>query len=89
MPARQNEIGWQPQATERGEIRAASKSGMLDLGIKALIITNDLVTTEDAKHVRRVLKGVLLEECIVGVNGACPHRAVRKGPSMNLAAGGW
>jgi urease accessory protein len=60
---------------------------LLDLGIKVLIITNDVVTTEDAKHVRRVLKGVLLEECIIGVEtGACPHTAVREDPSMNLAA---
>jgi urease accessory protein len=63
---------------------------MLDLGIQALIITNDVVSTEDAKHVRRVLNDVLLEECVVGVEtGACPHKAVRKDPSMNLAAGGW
>jgi len=45
------------------------------------------VTTEDAKHVQRTLKGILLEERIVGVEtGACPHTAVREDPSMNLAA---
>ena len=33
---------------------------LLDLGIKILIITNDVVTTEDAKHVQRTLKGVLI-----------------------------
>ena len=60
---------------------------LLDRGIKVLIITNDVVTTEDAKHVRRTLKGVLLEERILGVEtGACPHTAVREDPSMNLAA---
>ena len=60
---------------------------LLELGIKVLIITNDVVTTEDAKHVQRVLKGVLLEERIIGVEtGACPHTAVREDPSMNLAA---
>ena len=60
---------------------------LLDLGIKVLIITNDVVTTEDAKHVQRTLKGILLEERIVGVEtGACPHTAVREDPSMNLAA---
>jgi urease accessory protein len=52
-----------------------------------MIITNDVVTTEDAKHVQRTLKGVLVEERIVGVEtGACPHTAVREDPSMNLAA---
>jgi urease accessory protein len=55
-------------------------------GLKILVITNDVVTTEDAKHVRRALKGVLVEEHIVGVEtGACPHTAVREDPSMNLA----
>jgi len=57
------------------------------MGVKVLIITNDIVTTEDAKHVQRTLKGILLEERIIGVEtGACPHTAVREDPSMNLAA---
>ncbi|TIC80528.1 urease accessory protein UreG [Crenobacter intestini] len=60
---------------------------MLDLGIRVLIITNDVVTTEDARHVQRTLKGILVEEKILGVEtGACPHTAVREDPSMNLAA---
>src|SRR5207249_55092 len=60
---------------------------LLDLGIKVLIITNDVVTTEDAKHVQRTLKGILLAERILGVETcACPHTAVREDPSMNLAA---
>jgi len=60
---------------------------LLKLGIKVLIITNDVVTTEDARHVQRSLKGVLLEQHILGVEtGACPHTAVREDPSMNLAA---
>ena len=58
-----------------------------DMGIKVLISTNDVVTTEDAKHVQRTLKGILIEERIIGVEtGACPHTAVREDPSMNLAA---
>jgi len=60
---------------------------LLELGVRVLIITNDVVTTEDAKHVRRILKGMLVEERIIGVEtGACPHTAVREDPSMNLAA---
>ena len=60
---------------------------LIELGRSVLIITNDVVTTEDAKHVRRALKGVLPEGRIVGVEtGACPHTAVREDPSMNLAA---
>jgi urease accessory protein len=60
---------------------------LMEMGIKILIITNDVVTTEDAKHVQRTLKGILVEERILGVEtGACPHTAVREDPSMNLAA---
>jgi len=60
---------------------------LIDLGVKPLIVTNDVVTTEDAKQVRRTLKGILIEEKIVGVEtGACPHTAVREDPSMNIAA---
>ena len=56
-------------------------------GIKPLIITNDVVTTEDAKHVQRELDGILEAAKIVGVEtGACPHTAIREDPSMNLAA---
>jgi urease accessory protein len=60
---------------------------LIDMGVRVLVITNDVVTTEDAKHVQRTLKGILIEERILGVEtGACPHTAVREDPSMNLAA---
>jgi len=60
---------------------------LVDLGFRILVVTNDVVTTEDAKHVQRTLRGVLVEERIVGVEtGGCPHTAVREDPSMNLAA---
>ena len=60
---------------------------LIDMGYKVLIITNDVVTTEDAKHVRKILKGILSAERIIGVEtGACPHTAVREDPSMNLSA---
>ena len=60
---------------------------LIDMGVRILVITNDVVTTEDAKHVQRTLKGILIEERIIGVEtGACPHTAVREDPSMNLAA---
>ena len=61
---------------------------LMERGMSVLIITNDIVTTEDAKHVRKTLKGVLMEDRIIGVEtGACPHTAVREDPSMNIAAG--
>jgi urease accessory protein len=52
-----------------------------------LVVTNDIVTTEDAEHVRRTLSHVLDPARIVGVEtGTCPHSAVREDPSVNLAA---
>ena len=76
-----------PVGSGKTAIIEAITPKLLDLGVRILIITNDVVTTEDANHVRRTLKGVLLEERIVGVEtGACPHTAVREDPSMNLAA---
>lgn len=60
---------------------------LLKMGIKIVIVTNDIVTNEDARHVQRTLKGILIEDRIIGVEtGACPHTAVREDPSMNLAA---
>jgi urease accessory protein len=60
---------------------------LAEVGLNLAIVTNDVVTTEDAKHVKRALAGVLDGERIVGVEtGACPHTAVREDPSMNLAA---
>lgn len=76
-----------PVGSGKTAIVEAITPRLLELGIKVLIITNDVVTTEDAKHVQRTLKGILLEERILGVEtGACPHTAVREDPSMNLAA---
>ncbi|PZQ50125.1 MAG: urease accessory protein UreG [Rhodovulum sulfidophilum] len=60
---------------------------LVDLGKAVLVVTNDVVTTEDAKHVQRTLRGILHEDRIIGVEtGGCPHTAVREDPSMNLAA---
>jgi urease accessory protein len=60
---------------------------LIDMGLQVLIVTNDIVTTEDARHVQAALDGVLSADRIVGVEtGACPHTAVREDPSMNLAA---
>src|SRR3979411_2836281 len=76
-----------PVGSGKTAIVEAVTPRLLDLGLKVLIVTNDIVTTEDAKHVQRTLKGILLEERILGVEtGACPHTAVREDPSMNLAA---
>jgi urease accessory protein len=59
----------------------------IDNGLSPLIVTNDIVTQEDAKQVRRTLDGILAAERIIGVEtGACPHTAVREDPTMNIMA---
>ena len=76
-----------PVGSGKTAIIEAITPRLLERGHKVLIITNDVVTTEDAEHVRRMLRGVLVEERIIGVEtGAGPHTAVREDPSMNLAA---
>ncbi len=52
-------------------------------GLRAAVITNDLVTREDAERVSR--SGLINPELVVGVEtGACPHTAIREDPSANL-----
>ena len=54
-------------------------------GLRVAVITNDLVTTEDAERLQP--GGLIAPELVVGVEtGACPHTAIREDPSMNLAA---
>lgn len=54
-------------------------------GLRAGVITNDLVTLEDAERVRR--SGLIDPALVIGVEtGACPHTAIREDPSMNEAA---
>lgn len=56
-------------------------------GFDPVVITNDIVTQEDARHVRENLEGILSSDRIVGVEtGACPHTAIREDPTMNLGA---
>ena len=59
---------------------------LMAAGRSVLVVTNDIATREDERHVKATLAGVLDEARIVGVEtGACPHAAVREDPSMNLA----
>jgi urease accessory protein len=61
---------------------------LIERGRRPAVITNDIYTQEDARHVRHALADVLDPERVVGVEtGACPHTAVRDDPTMNLAAG--
>lgn len=54
-------------------------------GLRVAVITNDLVTLEDAERLQR--SGLIAPELVVGVEtGACPHTAIREDPSVNVAA---
>jgi urease accessory protein len=54
-------------------------------GVRTAVITNDLVTTEDAERIR---KGGLIDPAKVAAveTGACPHTAIREDPAANLDA---
>ena len=52
-------------------------------GLRTAVITNDLVTTEDAQRLQA--GGLIDPALVVGVEtGACPHTAIREDPSANL-----
>ena len=51
--------------------------------VRVAVITNDLITKEDAERVQR--SGLIDPRLVVGVEtGACPHTAIREDPSANL-----
>jgi urease accessory protein len=60
-----------------------------DRGYRAGIISNDVVSREDADRMRKNLaaeRGLLPEDLVIGLaTGGCPHTAVREDPSMNLS----
>ena len=54
-------------------------------GLRGAVITNDLVTREDAERLQR--SALIAPELVVGVEtGACPHTAIREDPSANIDA---
>lgn len=58
-------------------------------GYSVSIISNDVISKEDADRMRLNLatkRGLLPENLVIGLaTGGCPHTAVREDPSMNLA----
>jgi len=53
--------------------------------IAVAVVTNDLVTREDAERLQR--GGLIEPERVIGVEtGACPHTAIREDPTLNDAA---
>ncbi|WP_239582346.1 urease accessory protein UreG [Gordonia rubripertincta] len=60
-------------------------AGFARRGRSVSVITNDLVTTEDAERVRR--SGLIDPARVLAVEaGGCPHTVIREDPSLNLAA---
>lgn len=58
---------------------------LLEEGIELAVITNDLVTREDAERLRR--SGLIDPDRVVAVEaGACPHTVIREDPTLNLLA---
>lgn len=54
-------------------------------GNEIAIVTNDLVTREDAKRLQQ--SGLLTPERVVAVEaGACPHTVIREDPTLNIQA---
>lgn len=54
-------------------------------GIDLAVITNDLVTKEDAERLRR--SGLIDPERVLAVEaGACPHTVIREDPTLNMTA---
>jgi urease accessory protein len=52
-------------------------------GVNLAVITNDLVTDEDAARIKR--SGLIDPARVLAVEtGACPHTAIREDPSLNL-----
>lgn len=58
-------------------------------GYKVGIISNDVISKEDAERMRKNLateKGLMSEDLVIGVaTGGCPHTAIREDPSMNIS----
>ena len=58
-------------------------------GYRISIISNDVISKEDADRMRQNLatnQGLLPENLVIGLaTGGCPHTAVREDPSINLS----
>ena len=62
---------------------------LAERGYSVSIISNDVISKEDANRMRTNLatnKGLLAENLVIGLaTGGCPHTAIREDPSMNLS----
>jgi urease accessory protein len=58
---------------------------LMQRGIDIAVITNDLVTAEDAERIRR--SGLIDPARVSAVEaGACPHTVIREDPTLNIEA---
>jgi urease accessory protein len=58
---------------------------LIERGYEVAVVTNDLVTREDAERLKR--SGLIAAERVIGVEtGACPHTVIREDPTLNLEA---
>jgi urease accessory protein len=58
---------------------------LLSRGVELAIVTNDLVTAEDAERIRR--SGLIDPARVAAVEaGACPHTVIREDPTLNIEA---
>ncbi len=54
-------------------------------GIEVAVVTNDLVTHEDAERLKA--SGLIAPERVIAVEcGACPHTVIREDPTLNIQA---
>jgi urease accessory protein len=54
-------------------------------GLEVAVVTNDLVTREDAERLKR--SGLIEPGRVLAVEtGACPHTAIREDPTLNIQA---
>lgn len=59
---------------------------MTGRGVNLAVVTNDLVTKEDAERIRR--SGLIDPARVAAIEaGACPHTVIREDPTLNIIAG--
>ena len=62
---------------------------LIERGYRCCIISNDVISKEDAERMQRTLSTelkVMPENMIIGIaTGGCPHTAIREDPTINLA----
>ena len=74
-----------PVGSGKTALIEAMLGGLAETGIETAVITNDLVTDEDAERLRK--GGKLAPDRVRAVQaGACPHTVIREDPTLNMAA---